>query len=177
MKKLVLLLAVSLFAVNVFCQNTIKFLGIPIDGTKKEMTDALRAKGYTYNSARDVLTGEFNGTDVYISVQTVNNKVYRLAIMDESFTDEANIKVRFNKLFGQFMSNKKYKLLDGEELTDSDKISYEMTVNKKRYEAAFGFTDDNVNGIVWYMIADIYGKYGIAMFYENLDNAANGDDL
>jgi hypothetical protein len=52
-----------------------------------------------------------------------------------------------------------------------------MTVNKKRYEADFRFVDKSINGQVWYMIAESYGKYQIAMFYENLDNAANGDDL
>lgn len=178
MKKItIFIFAVLIFVSDAFSQNTIKFLGIPVDGTKKSMIDALKAKGYTYNSVQDMLSGEFNGNDVYISVQTVNNRVWRLAVIDQSFTDEANIKIRFNNLLGQFENNNKYIILAGEKLGAKEDISYEITVHKKRYEAIFGFRDENVNGHVWYMIADRYGSYGIAMFYENLDNAANGDDL
>ena len=74
--------------VQSFSQNTIKFLGIPVDGTKKEMIAALEDKGYEYNSLTKFLEGEFNGVDVMISVQTVNNRVWRLAIMDETTSTE-----------------------------------------------------------------------------------------
>ena len=163
--------------IETFAQNTIKFLGIPIDGTKTEMIEKLKAKGYEYDSYSDALFGEFNGQQVYIQVQTVNNRVWRIAIIDQRETDEANIKIRFNNLFDQFDANGKYKSIYGEKLGDSDRISYEMLVHKKRYEAVFAFTDNSTNGIVWYMISEIYGKYLINMFYENRDNAANGDDL
>lgn len=176
-KKIVLLLSFVIIAIEGFAQNTIKFLGVPIDGTKKEMIANLKAKGYEYDSYSDVLVGEFNGTDVNISVQTVNNRVWRIAIIDANGNDETNTKIRFNRLFDQFSNNKKYVLLNGETLTDEDDISYEMTVHEKRYEASFTFADKSVNGLVWYMIAEQFGRYRIAMFYENLDNAANGDDL
>lgn len=177
MKKMLLIALLIHLAVSGFAQNTIKFLGIPIEGTKKEMISKLQAKGYEYNSYADVLTGEFNGYDVTISVQTVNNRVWRLAIIDRNTTDETNIKIRYNNLFEQFLNNWKYISVGEGKLTDKDNIAYEMTVNKKRYEAAFRFVDKSINGLVWYMIAESYGKYQIAMFYENLDNAANGDDL
>lgn len=178
MKRIVVYIFLTvLFSSDMFSQNTIKFLGIPVDGTKKSMIDALKAKGYTYNSVQDVLSGEFNGQDVDISVQTINNRVWRLALIDKSFRDETNIRIRFNNLLEQFANNSKYIRLAGDELGDKEDISYEITVHKKRYEAIFGFRDGNVNGAVWYMIADRFGRYGIAMFYENLDNAANGDDL
>ena len=157
--------------------NTIKFLGIPVDGTKKEMISKLQEKGYKYDASSDVLFGEFNGKDVNISVQTVNNRVWRIAIIDTNENDEISTKIRFNRLFDQFSNNKKYVLLNGEKLTDEDDISFEMTSHKKRYEASFTFADKSVNGLVWYMITKQFGCYRIAMFYENLDNAANGDDL
>lgn len=175
----IFIFAVLLFASDAFSQNTIKFLGIPIDGTKKEMIDALKAKGYTtYNSDKDILKGEFNGMNVYINVNTVNNRVWRIAVVTQSSTDdETNIKIRFNRLFDQFSRNGKYVLLSGEKLTDEDNISYEMFINNKRYSASFGLRDKTINGKVWYMIAGEFLNYRIAMFYENLDNAANGDDL
>ena len=84
--------------------NTIKFLGIPVDGTKKEMIAKLQAKGYEYDSYSDVLTGEFNGKDVNINIQTVNNKVWRVSVIDSNFSDETNIKIHFNNLYYQFIS-------------------------------------------------------------------------
>ena len=158
--------------------NTIKFLGIPVDGTKKEMISKLQAKGYKYDAASDVLFGEFNGTNAIISVQTVNNRVWRIAIADANAnSDEANIKNRYNLLFEQLLNNGKYEVAYGSTLGEKEDISYEMIVHKKRYEATFALKDKPIHGFVWYMIAEQYGKYGIMMFYENLDNAANGDDL
>lgn len=177
MKKLVLLTLTLSFAICSYAQNTIKFLGIPVDGTKKEMISKLQAKGYEYNSYSDMLSGEFNGQQVNIAIQTVNNRVWRIAVMDKSTTNETNIKIRFNNLFDQFSNNAKYICIQGNKLNDSDDISYEMTVYKKRYDAYFGFTDTSINGIVWYTIGEQYGDYAIVIFYENNDNAANGDDL
>ena len=121
--------------------------------------------------------GYFLGVDVSISVQTVNNRVWRLAIIDAQSSNETNIKIRYNTLFNQFSNNGKYISLGEGKISDSEDISYKMAVDDKRYEASFGFIDSSINGLVWYMIAEQYGSYRIAMFYENLDNAANGDDL
>ena len=158
--------------------NTIKFLGIPVDGTKEEMISKLQAKGYKYHAYSDNLSGEFNGTDVIIYVQTVNNKVWRIGIVDaDADNEEANIKIRYNRLFEQLSNNGKYEVHAGSTLGKEEDISYEITVLKKRYEAAFHLKDKSIHGRVWYMIEEKYGKYSIIMFYENLDNEANGDDL
>lgn len=158
--------------------NTIKFLGIPVDGTKKEMISKLQERGYIYDAVSDALFGEFNGTDAVVFVQTVNNRVWRIAIVDGDMnSDEANIKIRYNRLFEQLSNNGKYEVAYGNTLGEKDDISYEMSAHNKRYEAGFIFKDKPIHGYVWYMIKEEYGKYGIIMFYENLDNAANGDDL
>lgn len=180
MKRFLITFLFVLITITTIAQesNTIKFLGIPIDGTKKEMISKLQAKGYEYNAFSDNLFGEFNGTNVNIFVQTVNNKVWRIAIVDENMNnDEANIKIRYNNLFKQLSNNDKYKVLSGSTLGEEEDISYEMIVHKKRYDASFIFKDESINGRVWYMIAEEYGKYGIVMFYENLNNEANGEDL
>ena len=157
--------------------NTIKFLGIPVDGTKKEMISKLLAKGYKFGAYSDNLFGEFNGTDVIIYVQTVNNKVWRIAIADANGNDEADIKYRYNRLFEQLSNNGKYEVHSGSTLGEKDNISYGMTFNNKRYDAYFTFKDKSIHGRVWYTIDEEDGEYGIIMFYENLDNEANGDDL
>ena len=158
--------------------NAIKFLGIPVDGTKKEMISKLQAKGYEYDTSSDDLFGEFNGDNVIIYVQTVNNRVWRIGIVDANVNnDEANIKIRYNKLFKQLSNNGKYEVHAGSTLGEEEDISYEMSVHKKRYDTVFHLKDKSIHGRVWYTIKEEYGKYGIIMFYENLDNEANGDDL
>lgn len=177
MKRFILLAFLVAIQFCSFGQNTMKFLGIPIDGSKEQMINALKNKGYTYDVRNDMLEGEFNGQKVNLMVKTNNNKVCRICIMDSNFMDETNVKIRFNSLYNQFIQSGKYEHIGGNSISDNDDISYEITVHKKRYEADFIPTDKSINGIVWYMIADRYGKYAIAMFYENLDNMPNGDDL
>ena len=121
-------------------QDVAKFLGIPVDGSKSEMIQKLKAKGYTSSPLdKDVLVGEFNGADVNIHVVTNNNKVYRIMICDVNNIDERAIQIRFNRLCEQFVNNSKYSSLPLEEymIPDDEDISYEITVHKKRYEAVF----------------------------------------
>ena len=121
-------------------QDVTKFLGIPVDGSKSEMIQKLKAKGYTSSPLdKDVLVGEFNGADVNIHVVTNNNKVYRIMICDVNNIDERAIQRRFNRLCEQFVNNSKYSSLPLEEymIPDDEDISYEITVHKKRYEAVF----------------------------------------
>jgi hypothetical protein len=118
------------------------FLGIPVDGTKSEMKKKLIAKGFKPKTEDGVeyLEGEFNGKDVQIYIVTNNNKVYRLMLADKLLQDEANIKIRFNTLVGQFERNKRYSQgIDEKDqrIPDDEDISYEMTVHKKVFEAAF----------------------------------------
>ena len=121
-------------------QDVTKFLGIPVDGSKSEMIQKLKAKGYTSSPLdKDVLVGEFNGADVNIHVVTNNNKVYRIMICDVNNIVERAIQIRFNRLCEQFVNNSKYSSLPLEEymIPDDEDISYEITVHKKRYEAVF----------------------------------------
>lgn len=178
MKKTILSIILSVMTFAAIAQeNTIKFLGIPIDGTKKEMISKLQAKGYEYDPSSDALYGEFNGNNVIILVQTVNNRVWRIVVADAEVTDEANIKIRFNRLFEQLSNNGKYDVAKGNILGEKENIFYEMIGHKKRYDATFTLKDKSVNGIVWFTIARESNEYAIAMYYENLDNQANGDDL
>ena len=102
----------------------------------------------------------------------------RIGIVDANIIDnEANVKIRYNNLFKQLSNNGKYEVHTGSTLEEKEDISYEMSVHKKRYDAVFYPKDISINGLVWYTIVEKYGKYGILMFYENLDNAATGDDL
>lgn len=118
-------------------KDVTKFLGIPVDGSKTTMIQKLKAKGFVYNQKNDILTGQFNDYDVIISVVTNNNKVSRIVVADKNEVDESNIKIRFNKLCGQFERNKKYVSMEDQRIPDDEDISYRMIVDKKRYEEIF----------------------------------------
>lgn len=122
-------------------KDVTKFLGIPVDGYKAEMKKKLTAKGFTYNAQNDFFEGEFNGRDVHVYIVTNNNKVWRIMVCDKNKCEEGEIKIRFNNLCRQFAKNKKYLAANiGESdytLSDSENISYEMLVHKKRYEASY----------------------------------------
>ena len=55
MKKLVVVLAFAFIAVKMFSQDPIRFLGIPVDGTEKDMRAALKSKGFEYDSTKECL--------------------------------------------------------------------------------------------------------------------------
>ena len=138
MRRFFLLTIVCAFSFNINAQRDVtKFLGIPVDGPKNAMIQKLKAKGFTYNQSEDFLSGQFNDHDVEISVVTNNNKVSRIAIFDKYSTDEAGIKIRFNKLCGQFEKNSKYISTHDQTIPDDEDISYKMLVDNKRYQALF----------------------------------------
>lgn len=141
MKKL-LSIAVLLFtSLSLFAQSDVtKFLGIPVDGFKPDMIRALKEKGFVSSiTDKDILEGEFNGTQVNVYTATNNNKVYRIMVCDAKTMGETDIKIRFNRLCDQFSNNKNYIELDedGQKIPDDENIRYEISVHDKRYEAIF----------------------------------------
>lgn len=172
-----------------------KFLGIPVDGSKSEMIRKLKAKGFQSTEVDDCLTGKFNGREVMIAVQTNKDKVWRIAVMDTDPSTESNIKIRFNNLCNQFSNNQKYVRFGDQTIPEKESISYEITVNKKQYEASFlqwpsteessslseeainNLKDDATKRLVWFTIGQEGIYYKIILFYENGYNQANGEDL
>lgn len=232
MKKLFTSAVLLITVTMLFAQPEVtKFLGIPVDGTKSEMISKLKAKGYTWNSTLECLEGEFNGRDVMIRVVTNNNKVYRILVRDKYTCNETDIRIRFNTLLSQFIKNDRYFPDFGasnEPIDEDENISFNISVNKKRYQASFIQFDKKIladtilyrnkleqylndrypeeeiaelrdklnedsdfafqfvsnmyedwfgNNSVWFMISEEYGKYRILLFYDNNNNAANGEDL
>lgn len=140
MKKTLSLVCAFILSITAFAQTDVtKFLGIPVDGSKTAMIEKLKAKGFTHErvSGEDVLTGEFNGSEVNIFVVTNNNKVCRIMVCDVNTMDEGDIRIRFNTLCEQFKRNPKYVSLSDQSIPENEDISYEMSVNAKRYDAYF----------------------------------------
>jgi len=148
MKKILLTIAIVVCSISSFAQNDVtKFMGIPVDGSKSAMIQKLKGKGFTYHQTGDYLSGRFNGYDVKLCVLTENNKVYRIGIEDATACNESEIKIRFNRLVGQFEKNDNYEHILGtnQYIPEEEDISHEMTFNSKRYEASF-FQRLNMSG-------------------------------
>lgn len=220
-------------------EGTLKFLGIPVDGSKSEMVAALKDKGFRYDSNSGFLVGDFNGRESHIGIVENHGKVYRVVVFDVNTCDAGQIKIRFNNLIHQFEnSNGKYYYINqNDKIPEDEDISYEISVNNKQYSAEFiynplygndelrdrlinevieeeklglekikdektagGITygefysdKDNYNQLisslvglkiiqmsnssVWFKIFEHYGKYYIGIYYDNLVNKPNGEDL
>lgn len=141
MKRLLFIVLAMIATITSFAQqkDVTTFLGIPVDGTVSSMKQKLVSKGFVPKKVgtNEFLEGEFNGCNVNVYIRTNNNKVYRIMVADNNTVDEAQIKIRFNNLVSQFENNKRYISLDKYTLSDEEDISYEMTVNKKNYDAVF----------------------------------------
>ena len=139
MKKMLLVVLSLVFSFSLIAQKDVtRFLGIPVDGSKSEMIKKLKEKGFVSSEFdKEILEGEFNGTDVYIHVVTNNNKVYRIMVADRYGLNENEIIIRFNRLCSQFENNGKYVHFDENFIPEGEDISYEMTVNSKRYQAVY----------------------------------------
>ena len=211
-------------------ENTLKFLGIPVDGSKSEMVEALKAKGFKYDSEYDCLVGDFNGKESEIGIVENHGKVYRVVVFDANTSDAGEIRIRFNNLIHQFENSdsKYFYIFPNNPIPEDEDIHYEILVNKKQYIAEFIYNPlygndelrdrlineaieeseevvkdgkniefysdkDNYdqlvssiaglkviqmsNSSVWFKIFEHYGEYYIGLYYDNLLNKPNGEDL
>ena len=196
MRKFLTLLAMIAISASVFAQKEVtQFMGIPVDGSPTEMVKKLKTKGFKTDEdfiqavkrgsvdwdGPELLIGRFNGEKVRVSLHVEQNKVWRIYLSDKDNRDETQIKIRFNTLVRQFENNDKYVYFYEQTIADDEDISYQMTVNKKQYEAVFGQKgeDGTVDGkrMVWFKISQRSEGYYIAMFYDNEYNRADGSDL
>ena len=149
MKKIILMMIAMIISFASFAQNkdVTKFLGIPVDGTKTEMKQKLIAKGFVPKKMGDYewLEGEFNGRDVKVYICTNNNKVYRIMLADKNNVDEAQIKIRFNRLVEQFENNKRYSAFGEYSISNEEDISFEISVHNKIYAARYSQDPDFEN--------------------------------
>ena len=210
-------------------EGTLKFLGIPVDGSKSEIVAALKSKGFEYDSESDFLIGDFNGKKSHIGIVENHGKVYRVVVFDANTYDAGEIRIRFNNLIHQFENNDKYYyIVQNEMIPEDEDIHYEIIVHDKQYIAEFIYnplygndelrdkvineaveeSKENIkdekdiefysdkdnydklisaivglkviqmsNSSVWFKIFEHYGEYYIGLYYDNLLNAPNGEDL
>lgn len=152
MKRIFIFIVLALALVNIsYAQKDItKFMGIPVDGNKYEVVDALLEKGFEYDTSQDNwtrLTGFFNGAKSDIYVNTNKNLVSRISVIDSNTYSESQIINRFNNLVIQFANNKNYISDEYEKylIPQNEDISYEMICHNKNYEAIFYQKPDTID--------------------------------
>lgn len=189
MKNILFILFLLVASLTVDAQ--VNFMGIPVDGTATEMIQKLKNKGFyeikkevTYEmegKTLPVLKGTFNGYDSNVYIATNKGKVYRVHIARAGTVSEAQIITDFNNLFYQFTANPKYYLLNGNKIDRKEDISYEMSCHNKQYTVVFyQILSDSIEeeNYVWFTIRKLsYDEYWISIFYDNLKNTSNGEDL
>ena len=162
MKRLVLVILSTFLAFSLSAQKSVTtFLGIPVDGSKSAMIQKLKAKGFKYNQPNDVLTGEFNGSNVLISIATNNNVVWRVVVGYVYEVSETEVKIDFNNLCRQFERNKRYTRRPDTDyrIPEDEDISYNMIVNNKRYDAYYLQLSKDKNKIKEDIVKNILNNY------------------
>lgn len=113
------------------------FLGIPVDGTVSSMKQKLIAKGFKQDS--NMLSGQFNGQDVYLSIVANKGKVWRVAVINKTPYSREQIRPQFNNLVRQFKNSSKYVYTEEYNPTvdESEDIDYEISIHKKNIKLIF----------------------------------------
>lgn len=186
---LLMLYTLSLNAQN---DGVIKFMGIPVDGSKEEMISKLKQKGFTYDSEYNMFQGKFNGESIQGIIETNNDKVYNIRfVYDVSGFNKSLIINRFNSLVLQYDTNEKYLSninldkamndIDTYQIDPYEDIGYEMEIGKI-YKAQYYYIFDkdlsDTTGFYQFKtetlrkyrtLADAYGK--------NIDEFINDSTL
>lgn len=201
MKRLLFILVCSL----VFCasysqglgeplkKDITQFMGIPIDGSVSLMTDRLKDKGFV--PFDEGLFGLFNGENVLINMNEYKGKVWRVFVVFP-LMDSYSVKSKYNTLSQEFQSKSNYIKIENEAtyyIDNNTNLSYSMNIENKRFVANFLQLGGNVNynklseielkkhlskKLIWFYISDEgENQYRIVLYYENLYNFSNGDDL
>ena len=181
MKRLIIIILALFAGIAISAQtnsNVLKFMGIPVDGSKTQVIQKLKEKGFKYDSINDCLIGQFNGCNSDIFISTNKNKVDRIVVKTLTTLSTADIRVSYNSFLQQFNTNNKYVASEeNERISEDEDISYEMRAHDKRYEAVFYLKENITQGMVWFMIYRSFAEYSIAIYYDNLNNRPNGEDL
>lgn len=121
--------------------ETIKFMGIPVDGSMQKIEFALRQKGFR-RIRSGVFSGSFNGRDSDVYIHTNHKKVDRIMVVDQQPGSALKAKEYFNILLNQLEDKVEYFKLLGDSIPSDTDVEYEMTVNNKTFEASYFYAPE-----------------------------------
>ncbi len=156
MKRLILfLIYVILLSPVTLSQTT--FLDIPITGTKEEMINKLKSKGFQEKECW--MEGFYEDNECILILVTENDTVVQLDLINKRWNDNINAKMIFTRLYYGLQSNIYYK-----EISFAEK--------NKMYEAVFyqvnsnGIANKN-NVLKIKMMHGNGNKYTVGLFFYN----------
>lgn len=161
-------------------ENSLKFLGIPVDGSRESVIAQLKEKGFDGSVWSEYLEGQFNGEPVRVYVHTYRDKVDRI-IVDFDHVPEMNLNEQYNHLLSLLVENEKYVPLGTySPIPPEENCETEIFLNKKDYKARFSYVSPNGHeeseGEVWLSILNRRGNR-VCLYYDNLNNRPQGEDL
>lgn len=122
------------------------------------------------------LCQQFLNNKKYLTLSDSAESKYKLSEAEDISYEMSVKNKRYEAIFYQKSSSydslnlEKDKLLKKEPFTDMDKERLSEVLTKL-------FNDISFKKVVWFMINEHYGKYYIAIYYDNEYNRADGEDL
>jgi len=171
MKKIALSLLLLLAVTTVFAQTneTIKFLGIPIDGSYQEFTKELTRKGWKAEPGQRFM-GTINGMPRIATVSFYKRNVDRVMVEYDKAVSEQQAIEDFNTKLLTYRSDNRYVYEHGENVSKETRLGYDMEVRNKVYDASFFVKDTDNKGKVWFRIEQLGSGYQVVTYYDNLNN-------
>ena len=205
MRKLVFTLLMLLtLSLNAQEKEVIKFMGIPVDGTKSEMIAKLEEKGFSpdvkiiefENMEKEIerggkeviggkirerddleyfMNGHFDGKQCTLVIMSYKTKVYKVCVLFESsYMDKINAFTTFN-YYAEKLQNKYFDDSNFYRLLD---YSGELKPNADFMNAFFVRQNEVIGMITLHITYPITNmEYHIILEYLNSNNMPNGEDL
>lgn len=184
MKRIIIIAVALLFGISGFCQEHMKFKGIPIDGTPKELARKLVEQGYKYlgeyDDGRIGLEGVFAGYQGTIAIEPNVRGIAQqvMVVYDVSIYPWKSLKARWMELEQNLIS--KYgnpviatKIMD--DLLYYDGSGYEMDgfrQGKNDYTYSW-YTEEGVIGLM--IMATTDGSVFLTIWYQDTANSQVSD--
>jgi hypothetical protein len=131
-------------------ETVFKFVGVPIGGTKEQMYNSLKEKGFERKSYEDFMTGMFNGESVTLFISTNHGIVDRIKVMYPRCSEVNDTRVKYNTLLSRFNRNAKYICVNPRpEVPADERIYMKLQANTKEYDAVYFFLHPEVNAKDW----------------------------
>lgn len=113
-----------------------EFLGVPVDGTKKEVFSALENKGFAKRD-EETLNGNFLGKQCEVSVGLNEGKVYVIYVLTGEAMDEDTARMEFNNLYMTFSINSSYSYGGGNSISHNEDLERFFSKENKSYYSWF----------------------------------------
>ena len=130
--------------------SVLRFVGVPIDGSKEIMFEALKARGFEKGVFDDYLTGMFNGENVEVHISTNHGAVDGVKVIYPFCNKENDTRIKYNLLLSRFNRNAKYVCVHPRLEVPADERIFSMLMkNTKYYDAVYFFLHPEINAKLW----------------------------